>query len=74
MQHPYTVILTVSDVDRAALNKHAVRPREFALERIAVWSVTSRSSAENRGDFTRPHVHTPDHVVLGVSDVEAFVS
>ena len=34
------MVLAIANVNRAALNKHSMRPCEFARKRITVWTVT----------------------------------
>src|SRR6185369_2018163 len=73
LQCPDTMVFAVADVDGVALDEDAVRPREFARERITVRPVTALAGTDNGGDCSLFQINSPDDVILRVGNVQASV-
>ena len=66
LQHPDAMVLAVADVDRAALNEHAMGPREFTSERSAVGTVAALACSNHGRNRSVRKINPPNHVILGV--------
>ena len=73
LEHANAVILAVANVDRPALNKHAVRTSEFACERTAFRAIASLSVAHHSRNSAAVKVDAPNDVILRIGNVETLV-
>src|SRR5574341_278887 len=72
--HTHPMRFAVADKHRTiAVNKHAVRTRHFACERIAIRSVAFLSCSRDEFNRHPAHVNHPDRMAFGVGQIDVAI-